>query len=589
MGWVNELFDRETARSYRTQAIWAAAYAVGEGLSYGLTLPVLAALLDGETASAGRWLAVLAAVAAVTMVIHQRLTVRGLRATFEAINRLHRQVARHLASLPVEWFAASRIGGLNRLIWPGAAYFTRQVLMNLAPLLRGVISPAIVLVFAAVVDWRPALVMLLASPVLLLVYRWSAAAIDRTEEESHNAHAEATARVLEFAHCQPTLRSCRSEGLGMRLLTDALDDVDDAAEKTVGREMLARTGFGTTVALALSAVVAALAWVLLDGGSDQFLVVALLVVALRFAEPLRAVADLARTLRMARANAARAQAIMDTQPLPAPAEPRLLPSGGGRGLEVALKGVRYRYSGTDEHGDWALDGVDLVVPAGSMTALVGPSGAGKSTLLRLVARFGDVEAGSVTIGGLDVREVAPRSLYGALGVVLQEVVLLEGTVRDNVLAGRPNADQDALEEAAELSGVDEILARLPLGWDTPVGSRGDSLSGGERQRISLARVALQDAPVVLLDEATAALDPVNEAVVGRWIEAMAGQRTLLVAAHQLHTVTRADAIAVVEAGRVVERGRHLDLLDAGGAYSRMWQTRREAQGWRLSSVTGDQP
>jgi ATP-binding cassette subfamily B protein IrtB len=219
----------------------------------------------------------------------------------------------------------------------------------------------------------------------------------------------------------------------------------------------------------------------------------------------------------------------------------------------------------------------------TMTALVGPSGAGKTTITRLIARFWDVQEGAVRVSGHDVRDLSTEQLMGQLSFVFQDVYLFAGTVRENILMAKPDANERELETAVRLARVDEIAARLPNGLDTAVGEAGGALSGGERQRVSIARAILKDAPIVLLDEATAALDAENEALVQDALSALTANRTLIVIAHRLQTIAAADQILFVEQGRIVERGTHDELVDAQGRYADFWRERDRARGWRLGT------
>jgi ATP-binding cassette subfamily B protein IrtB len=218
-----------------------------------------------------------------------------------------------------------------------------------------------------------------------------------------------------------------------------------------------------------------------------------------------------------------------------------------------------------------------------MTALVGASGSGKTTITRLIARFWDVDDGVVRVGGVDVREQATEDLMAQLALVFQDVYLFDDTLEANIRLGRVGATEEEVREAAHLAGVDEIIERLPNGWSTRVGEAGARLSGGERQRVSVARALLKEAPIVLLDEATAALDPENERFVQRSLHRLAERSTLLVIAHRLDTVAAADQIVVLDEGHVAEVGTHAELLDLSGRYADFWESRRRARGWRLAT------
>jgi ATP-binding cassette subfamily B protein IrtB len=255
-----------------------------------------------------------------------------------------------------------------------------------------------------------------------------------------------------------------------------------------------------------------------------------------------------------------------------------LPGISGAKADVEFVNVSFRYGEQP-----VLRDVSFRVPARRVTALVGPSGAGKTTITRLIARFWDVGSGQVLVGGTDVRQLPTEELMSRISLVFQDVFLFDGTLRDNIRLGRPDATEAELREAARLARVEEIVARLPNGWDTRVGEGGSTLSGGERQRVSIARAILKDAPIVLLDEATAALDPENAAAVQDALSALAAGRTLLIIAHRLETVTTAEQILVLDGGQIVEHGRHQELLDRGGRYAALLSQRNRAFSWRLSS------
>ncbi|MCI7438292.1 MAG: ABC transporter ATP-binding protein/permease [Coriobacteriaceae bacterium] len=245
------------------------------------------------------------------------------------------------------------------------------------------------------------------------------------------------------------------------------------------------------------------------------------------------------------------------------------------GSSVSFDDVRFAY----EAGEEVIHGVSLEVPEGSFTALVGPSGSGKSTLARLIARHWDVCSGSVSIGGVDVRAMPLGQLSELVSFVSQDNYLFDTTIRDNIRLGKPGATDEEVIAAARAASCDEFVLRLPKGYDTPVGEAGGALSGGERQRISIARAILKDAPIVLLDEATAFTDPENEDKIQRSISRLSAGKTLVVIAHRLSTITAADNIAVIDGGRVVAQGKHDELLAQCPLYARMWRAHIGARAW----------
>jgi ABC-type multidrug transport system fused ATPase/permease subunit len=219
-----------------------------------------------------------------------------------------------------------------------------------------------------------------------------------------------------------------------------------------------------------------------------------------------------------------------------------------------------------------------------MTALVGPSGSGKTTITYLIARFWDVDEGAVRIGGVDVRDVKTDTLMSRITMVFQDVYLFEDTVANNIRFGKPDATEKEVVAAAKAARCHEFVMALPEGYDTVIGEGGSTLSGGEKQRISIARALLKDAPVVLLDEATASMDPENERLVQQALDALVAEKTLVVIAHRLSTVRSADRIIVLDEGRVTQTGTHDELVEREGMYRRFWRERARVRGWKVGSA-----
>ena len=267
--------------------------------------------------------------------------------------------------------------------------------------------------------------------------------------------------------------------------------------------------------------------------------------------------------------------LLDTPALPMPATPRRT-----NGTDIAFDNVSFTYEGAAAP---ALDGVTFAAPAASTVALVGPSGSGKSTAASLVPRFWDVSAGSVRIGGTDVRDMDPADLMGQVAFVFQTNQLFAQSLADNVRAARPDATDAEVLAALSAAQCDDIVAKLPQGINTQLGTGGAYLSGGEVQRVALARAILKDAPIVVLDEATAFADPENEALIQRALAHLAAGRTVLMIAHRLSTVVGADNIVVLDGGHVAEQGTHAQLVAAGGLYARMWDDYEQAVSWKIAS------
>jgi ATP-binding cassette subfamily B protein IrtA len=279
-----------------------------------------------------------------------------------------------------------------------------------------------------------------------------------------------------------------------------------------------------------------------------------------------------------KASAARIQDILGIAPLTPTTSPRT-PAD----TSIRFDRVSFDYG----EGRPALSEVSLHIPAGSVCALVGASGSGKTTMARLMPRFWDVTAGRIEIGGVDVREMEQDELLRMFGLVFQESFLLDATVAENIRLGRPGASDDDVRRAAGVARAHSFITELPDGYDTRVGERGSSLSGGQRQRITIARTVLADAPIVILDEATAFTDPENEALIHEAIAQLTAGRTTVIIAHRLSTIVDADQIVVLDSGRIAETGTHQQLSSRDGAYAAMWKDHLDTREWGLTRLGGD--
>jgi ATP-binding cassette subfamily B protein len=263
-----------------------------------------------------------------------------------------------------------------------------------------------------------------------------------------------------------------------------------------------------------------------------------------------------------------------TPPLPEPTAPERITD-----FDIELRNVSFSY-----HDQPVLRDISVRIPARSLTALVGPSGSGKTTITRLIARFWDVDAGGIRVGGKDIRTLSSDELLSQISMVFQDVYLFHDTIYNNIRVGRPQATSQQIEAAARAARCHEFIERLPEKYHTLAGEGGSSLSGGEKQRISVARAILKDAPIVLLDEATAALDPENEHHIQQAINDLVRNKTVVVIAHRLHTVVQADQIIVMDAGRVVDMGTHTELMARPGLYAALWEEQRRAKNWKFSAA-----
>ncbi len=495
--------------------------------------------------------------------------------TFLVLGEARIDTLRHLQRLPLPSVAAGRGGDVSAVLTSDYEQVSSFAHHGLITLIGGAALPVATLLGLLWIDPRlagaVAISIVATIPVFIVTNRpFAARALQRAD-----LLAEANSRIVEYVQGIATARSYNQTGERQQWYRDAvarMRQVND--EMAVKLTPLAYLSIGT-VLLGVPVVIAVIAYGLFGGTFDIGTVVIFLVLVLRVYEPLIAVAVQVEPLRLADAALRRIGRIRDIEPERAPAEPIAQPFGN----DIVFDGVDFGY----EPDRPVLQGVSFTAASRTTTAVVGPSGAGKSTLLALASRFYDPDRGTVSLGGVALTDLTTDQLFESVTVVFQDVYLFAGTVRDNIAFGSPDADADTVREAARAARCDEFISALPNGYDTQIGEGGMTLSGGERQRISIARAILKDAPVVLLDEATSALDALTEEAVTQALARLVAGRTVIVVAHRLSTIRSADQILVLDDGRIVQRGRHQELLDAGGLYERLWSERRRAAQWRLGS------
>ncbi|GAB2815496.1 ABC transporter ATP-binding protein [Comamonas piscis] len=487
----------------------------------------------------------------------------------------------HVARLPMGWFNAQNTAKVSHLVTQGMMAVAQLPAHVFTPLISGVVAPSVVLALLFVQDWRLGLVGLVALPLLLGVLvltarmgRWADAAFQHD-------FAQAGQRMVEFAQAQSVLRAFQGGGQSTRFVAQAMDQQRQSAGRLIAVSALSSVLNVWAVQAVFAALLVAVV-IGIDQHSAQALalgqvigtVLSMLLIS-RFVEPLLELVGYADALRSARGQLDAMEDLFAQQPLPQAQHPQL-----PRDASITLRDVHFSY-GADKPA--VLRGINLHVPPGSMTALVGASGSGKSTLVRLMARFWDVDQGEVLMGGTDVRQMDEAQLAAQISQIFQDSYLFAGSIADNIRIGRPGASDAELWEAARQAGVGSIAQRLPGGMDSPVGEGGAQLSGGERQRIAIARALIKDAPILLVDEATAALDTENQALIAQTLACLRGQRTVVVIAHQLSTIAMADQVLVLEGGQVVEQGTPAQLAAQHGRYAQWLAQRAQAQGWRMAA------
>lgn len=587
-GIVREYLRLNVGLNRRNSKIaWTCRFISGivQGLGL-LALMQLATVLSGERAAlglgVGGWLAVLvvaAVVGAISIYFRER---HGYVMAFEVMRRVHRLVGNRLSRLPLGWFSSTVAGKLSRL---GAS--TVNELGNLWAHMVGSASvSAITLVTLQVglLAWYPRLgLMLLVFLGVYVLLNWG---ISRADAAVHSyqepAAVELADRVVEFAACQPLLRACNRSSYPQ--LQDAIAENRRRGMRALIVEVTGGllSGIASQIIAVLMIITAAAQGV--RGELAPLEVVAVIGISLQIVQYLTDLYAGRAGIMSLGPTLGTIGEVLDAQPLPEREESAFQVHPG----EIELYHVDFEYL---PHRP-VLQDVSFVVPPHTMTALVGPSGSGKTTIARLICRFWDLadddeededDVHAVAIGGVDVRDFTTEDLMREISMVFQDVYLFNDTLEANVRLGNPSATDEELREAADLAGVSEIVARLPKGWDTPVGEGGAALSGGERQRVSIARAILKRAPILLFDEATSALDAENEANLTEAFQMLRERSTVLVIAHKLNTIATADQIVVLDdAGRVAQCGTHQELVRTPGIYRTFWENREKASGWSLA-------
>ena len=546
----------------------------GMGILYLLMYGLMGTLTDGAPLPGpALFLGLVIAFVILSFVTHLQQYHATYGLVYNEVKSTRLSLAERLRKLPLGYFGKRDLADLTETLM-GDVNRMEHVWSHVLGYLYGAyISTAIIAVCLLVYDWRLTIACLWGVPVafglLFGTRKISARASERTKQAAIRV-SDGIQEALE------NVREIRATNQEVRYLAGLNQKIDDHEKVTIQGELgtgifvnaasvIMRLGVATTILAGASLIV--------SGQIDFMLLFLFLLVITRVYAPFDQSLALIAELFVSQVSADRMNEIYDT------------PTAEGaevfepKGHDIVFDHVGFAYDKKK-----VLDGVSFTAREGEVTALVGPSGSGKSTCARLAARLWDVTEGTIRVGGVDISTVDPEALLTDYSMVFQDVVLFDDTVMENIRLGKRGATDQEVRAAAEAANCGEFIRRLPQGYDTPIGENGAKLSGGERQRISIARALLKNAPIVLLDEATASLDVENETKVQGALSRLLAGKTVLVIAHRMRTVAGADHIVVLENGHVAEQGTPAELMERGGLYRRMVELQSESARWKLNGT-----
>ena len=522
------------------------------------------------------WMAVGTAIGSIVLYFAALMSTHI--AAFRTARNIRRTAMAHVMKLPLGFFTGNQSGRLRKLIDDNAG-LTEDLLAHKLPDLAGtVVTPIAAIVMLFLFDWRMGLLCLLTMALALLsmclmMGGKNAGFFHRYQKEIERMSGEA----VEYVRGIPVVKIFQQTVYSFKAFYAAIKDYSDLASQYAMSCRVGQTCFLTFINGAFALLIPA-ALLLASGGDVRTLLVNFIFYAL-FApacgQMINRIMYMSEAVMEANEAVGRLDEILGQEPMEEPKVQKRPVNAA-----VSFHHVTFTYPGTKRP---ALDDVTFSVRPGQVTALVGPSGGGKTTAASLIPRFWDVDSGSVSVGGVDVREMDTEDLMKQVAFVFQDTRLFKESLLENIRAARPQASREEVLSAAHAAQCDDILEKLPDGLDTVVGTKGVYLSGGEQQRIALARAILKDAPIVVLDEATAFADPENEHQIQKAFETLTKNKTVLMIAHRLSTVQDADNILVLSDGKIAEQGSHESLLVKKGVYAAMWEDYQRSAQWKVGN------
>lgn len=491
--------------------------------------------------------------------------------TYEESGKRRLSLAERLRKLPLSFFGKRDLADLTSTIMADCEVLEKTCSHFIPGLFGSLISTTIISVGLFAFDWRMALAALWVIPVSVLIVLLSYKIQDKTQAKTMAVKMACADGIQEYIETVRDLKANNAEQNYLKGLSGKIKNVEKQNLKAELINAVFVTGAGTVLKLGIASVAIVGAALLVNGSLSALTFFMFLLVASRLYDPMQAALQNLAAIIAIRTNVARMNEILD-YPIQTGSETLT-----NNGCDIEFNHVGFSYN----TGEVVLKDVSFTAKQGEVTALIGPSGGGKTTVSRLAARFWDNQKGEITVGGMDVSKIDPEKLMSLYSIVFQDVTLFDNTIMENIRLGKKGATDEEVLAAARLANVDEFAEKLPDKWNTNIGENGSELSGGERQRISIARAFLKDAPIILLDEATASLDVENETLIQTALSRLIKNKTVLVIAHRMRTVAGADKIVVLKDGVVAEQGSPDELYRRDGIYRHMSDLQSDSGKWKI--------
>ena len=491
--------------------------------------------------------------------------------TYEESGKRRLGLAERLRKLPLSFFGKRDLADLTSTIMADCEVLEKTCSHFIPGLFGSLISTTIISVGLFAFDWRMALAALWVIPVSVLIVLLSYKIQDKTQAKTMAVKMACADGIQEYIEAVRDLKANNAEQNYLKGLREKIKNVEKQNFEAELTNAVFVTGAGTVLKLGIASVAIVGAALLVNGSLSVLTFFMFLLVASRLYDPMQAALQNLAAIIAMRTNVARMNEILD-YPIQTGSETLT-----NNGYDIEFNYVGFSYN----TGETVLKDVSFTAKQGEVTALIGPSGGGKTTVSRLAARFWDNGTGKITVGGMDISKIDPEKLMSLYSIVFQDVTLFDNTIMENIRLGKKGATDEEVLAAARLANVDEFAEKLPDKWNTNIGENGSDLSGGERQRISIARAFLKDAPIILLDEATASLDVENETLIQTALSRLIKNKTVLVIAHRMRTVAGADKIVVLKDGVVAEQGSPDELYRRGGIYRHMFNLQSDSGKWKI--------